>query len=163
MADVCSVLGGAGRKILNLIKGNEIEPATQHRSHCTPPHNSREHDERPMPQYVSPTNLDKTQARGGLVGPLRQKPDLSGALEQVQTQRTFCADVWRLKRALNIDGTPQTLRNAERTLKSALKRARIRWTPLRTDLTPKEVHLLNKFWGNSHHMPPHHPEPTCQP
>ena len=75
MADVCSVQGGAGRKILNLIKGIEIEPATQHRSHCTPPHNSREHKERPVPEHISPTNSDKTQTRAGLPGPLRQEPN----------------------------------------------------------------------------------------
>ena len=64
-----------GRKILNLIKGIKIEPAPQHRSHCTPPHNSREHDERPVPQYASLTNSDKTQTREGLQGPLRQELD----------------------------------------------------------------------------------------
>ena len=52
VADVCSVWGGPGRKILNLSKGIKIEPAPWHRSHCTPSHISREHDERPVPQHV---------------------------------------------------------------------------------------------------------------
>ena len=75
MDDVCSVLGEPGGKILNLIKGIEIEPAPQHRSHCTLSHNSREHNERPVPKYVSPTILDKTQTRAGLLGLLRREPN----------------------------------------------------------------------------------------
>ena len=75
MADVCSVLRGPGRKILNLIKRIEIEPALQHRSHCTPSRNSREHDEHPVPQHILPTNIDRTQTRVGPMGPLRQEPD----------------------------------------------------------------------------------------
>ena len=75
MADVCSMLGGAGRKILNLIKVIKIEPALQHRSHGTPPHNSRERDERPVSQYVSPLNTDKTQTRAGLLNLLRREPN----------------------------------------------------------------------------------------
>ena len=72
MTDVCSVLGGPGRKILNLIKGIEIEPTPQHRSHCTPPHNSQEHDERPVPQYTLPTRVNATRSRVGPAGSLKQ-------------------------------------------------------------------------------------------
>ena len=80
MADVCSVLGEPGRKILNLIKGIEIEPAPQHRSHCTPPHNSREHDERPVPQHEFPANPDTTHACPGPPGALIQcKKEVPGA------------------------------------------------------------------------------------
>ena len=78
MDDVCSVLGEPGRKILNLIKGIEIEPAPQHRSHCTPPHNSREHDERPVPQHEFPANPDTTHAHAGPPGPLEPAPDAKG-------------------------------------------------------------------------------------
>ena len=73
MADVCSVLGDPGRNILNLIKGIKIERIPQHRPHCTPPHNNREHVERPVSQCVSPTTSDKAQTRAGLPGPLRQE------------------------------------------------------------------------------------------
>ena len=72
MADVCSVLGEPGRKILNLIKGIEIEPAPQHRSHCTPPHNSRKHDERPVPQHQFSASPDTTHTRAGPPGALIQ-------------------------------------------------------------------------------------------
>ena len=54
--DVCSVAGGSGSKLFNLIKGIEIPDTPQHRSHCTPPsHNSSRHDEHPVPQHLLPT------------------------------------------------------------------------------------------------------------
>ena len=53
--DVCSVAGGSGSKLFNLIKGIEIPDTPQHRSHCTPPsHNSSRHDEHPVPQHQLP-------------------------------------------------------------------------------------------------------------
>ena len=98
MADVCSVLGGAGRKILNLIKGIKIEPTPQHRSHCTPQQNSREHDKRPVSQYVFPINLDKTQARAGHVGPLRREPDANGGPRaSADVPDLLCVCVYQIK------------------------------------------------------------------
>ena len=163
MADVCSVLGGAGRKILNLIRGIKIEIALQHRSHCTPPHSSREHDERPVPKYILPTNLDKTQACVGLVGPLRQEPAANGDPRASADPADLLRRRVATEKSPQRQRTPQTLHDAERALKSAPKRAWTLRTPLQTDVTRKEVHLLHEFWGNSHHMPSHHPKSTCQP
>ena len=46
--------GGLGSKIINLTKGIENQTTPQHRTHCTPPHNSRKHGEHPVPQSVLP-------------------------------------------------------------------------------------------------------------
>ena len=59
------------------MKGIEIEPALQNRSHCTPPPNSCKHDERPVPQRVAPTikgSFAKTHACGDPQDPLRLRP-----------------------------------------------------------------------------------------
>ena len=104
------------------------------------------------PSTFSPQILTRHK-RAGLVDPLRQEPDANGGPRASADPADFCVNVRRLKRAPNVNGIPQILRDVKRTLKSAPKQARILQTHLQTDLTPKEVHLLHRFWGNSHHMP----------
>ena len=82
--DVCSVAGGSGSKLFNLIKGIEIPDTPQHRSHCTPPsHNSSRHDEHPVPQHLLPTIC---RLSGLLLDPHPQGNHLTGNHERWQTR-----------------------------------------------------------------------------
>ena len=128
MADVCSVCGGQGRKILNLFKGIKIEPTPQHtRSHCTPPHNSRERDKHPVPQHESPQKgafLTKHKRVWTLRAHSSKSQARIGAPEQVQTLRTGRGDDRHLKRAPKLEGDPKTLCDGKSVPKGAPEQTR---------------------------------------